>query len=433
MPLPTPSRSSDFSATRVNPSASYMAVTMGSDEAAGTAANGASKPSDGPVAKTSKSCPAAARRFLLRLDNGALICDKSVAKAGSAPKNGSSDGTIVLMDPEDLAGIGRVKHDDLVRAYRCLADLRHKPLAPNLQINTTATKGPASKKPRTDGGHQEPPTPFSPLSPGFSSDAPPPADWEDRCRDMLQSVREHLGKSLDIFNVAVDPLVVVDYYKVVKNPMDLGTITGKLERNEYSRPVEFATDVRQVWYNCKLYNKKGDFVERTGTAASLHFEQLWASSGLAESKDRSRRANAGLAAAKFEPLAVVEKKKGKGSMLGGKGGKRGSKGTASSKKSKKPPMSRDQMAALAERLSEMDEDGLQPVVNIIRERNQLETGPDEEIELDIEALDNETLWTLDTYLKNLDGTAPVTSGAAWGGAGVDSATESDSSTDSDSD
>ena len=407
-----------------------MAVTMGSDEPAGTVANGSSKPDDPVLNKASMPCSAAARRFLLRLDNGALICDKSVAKPGSGSKNGS-DGSIVLMDPEDLAGIGRVKHDDLVRAYRCLADLRHKP-ASNLHINTTATNGPASKKPRTEGQH-EPPTPFSPLSPGFSSDAPPPADWEDRCRDMLQSVRENLGKSLDIFNVPVDPLVVVDYYKVVKNPMDLGTITGKLERNEYTRPVEFATDVRQVWYNCKLYNKKGDFVERTGTSASLHFEQLWASSGLAESKDRSRRANAGLAAAKFEPIAVVEKKKGKGSMLGGKGGKRGSKGTASSKKSKKPPMSRDQMAALAERLSEMDEDGLQPVVNIIRERNQLETGPDEEIELDIEALDNETLWTLDTYLKNLDGTAPVTSGAAWGGAGADSATESDSSTDSDSD
>jgi len=407
-----------------------MAVTMGSNEPAGTVANGTAKPDD-PATNRSVSCSSAARRFLLRLDSGALICDQSVAKSGKSGAKNGSDGAIVVMDPEDLAGIGRVKHDDLVRAYRCLADLRHKP-ASTLQIATTVTTGPASKKPRTEG-HHEPPTPFSPLSPGFSSDAPPPADWEDRCRDMLQSVREHLGKSLDIFNVPVDPLVVVDYYKVVKNPMDLGTISGKLERNEYSRPVEFATDVRQVWYNCKLYNKKGDFVERTGTAASLHFEQLWASSGLAESKDRSRRANAGLAAAKFEPLAVVEKKKGKGSMLGGKGGKRGSKGTASSKKSKKPPMSRDQMAALAERLSEMDEDGLQPVVNIIRERNQLETGPDEEIELDIEALDNETLWTLDTYLKNLDGTAPVTSGAAWGGAGADSATESDSSTDSDSD
>lgn len=405
---------------------------MGSDEPAVTVGNGASKPADDdPVGKTS-SCSAAARRFLLRLDNGALICDQSVAKTGSRSSKNGSEGAIVIMNPEDLAGIGRVKHDDLVRAYRCLADLRHKP-AINLQITTTATNGPASKKPRVDSGHHEPPTPFSPLSPGFSSDAPPPADWEVRCRDMLQSVREHLGKSLDIFNVPVDPLVVIDYYKVVKNPMDLGTISGKLERNEYSRPAEFATDVRQVWYNCKLYNKKGDFVERTGTAASLHFEHLWASSGLAESKDRSRRANAGLAAAKFEPLAVVEKKKGKGSMPGGKGGKRGSKGTASSKKSKKPPMSRDQMAALAERLSEMDEDGLQPVVNIIRERNQLESGPDEEIELDIEALDNETLWTLDTYLKNLDGTAPVTSGAAWGGAGADSATESDSSTDSDSD
>lgn len=46
-----------------------------------------------------------------------------------------------------------------------------------------------------------------------------------------------------------------DYLQVVKVPMDLGTIRGKLSRNEYKKPVDFAKDMRLVWDNCKLYNQ----------------------------------------------------------------------------------------------------------------------------------------------------------------------------------
>jgi hypothetical protein len=86
-------------------------------------------------------------------------------------------------------------------------------------------------------------------------------------------------------------------------------------------------------------------------------------------------------------------------------------------------MSHELKVALAEKLGNLDETALHGVVGIIRERTQL-GNDDEEIELDIEMLDNGTLWALDGYLKSLDGANQ---------AGNDSGSDSDSSTESDSD
>ena len=47
---------------------------------------------------------------------------------------------------------------------------------------------------------------------------------------------------------------VPDYPKIVKNPMDLGTIHEKLKRNQYPSHLEFAADVRLVFSNCRLFN-----------------------------------------------------------------------------------------------------------------------------------------------------------------------------------
>mmetsp|Transcript_19363 Transcript_19363/g.53948 ORF Transcript_19363/g.53948 Transcript_19363/m.53948 type:complete len:421 (-) Transcript_19363:278-1540(-) len=388
---------------------------------------GYDRASSGAMAGPS-TCSAATRRILLRLDDGSLICD------GRFSKDRAARDAIVLLQAEKCSEVGRVEHADLLRSYRVLDAVRRgtngipPPAAEASPFGGGDDGGRPAKRPREE-------RPTSPSGTVTSSGAPPPSDWLERCREMLLSVMKHLGNSVAIFDRPVDTTVVPDYYKVVKTPMDLGTMLQKINEAEYSRPADFATDMRQVWYNCKLYNKKGDYVERSGTAASLHFESLWASSGLAESKDRSRRANAGLAAAKFEPQSnLAHKKPAKSGGQSSKKG-RGGGGASSKRKGKKvaaPPMSRDDLAALAQRLGELDEDSLQGVVSIIRERTQLASGADEEIELDIEALDNDTLWELHRYLENLNGSAPVTSGAAWAGQG-DSGSDSDSSTESDSD
>ena len=53
-------------------------------------------------------------------------------------------------------------------------------------------------------------------------------------------------------------LNIPDYYSVVKNPMDLGTVKRKLENFEYQMGDEALTDIRLVFDNCFLYNKPQD-------------------------------------------------------------------------------------------------------------------------------------------------------------------------------
>ncbi|KAJ3117397.1 Transcriptional activator spt7 [Physocladia obscura] len=47
---------------------------------------------------------------------------------------------------------------------------------------------------------------------------------------------------------------VPDYYDVIKNPMDLGTMTKKLHAFEYMSKDEFAADLLLIWTNCLTFN-----------------------------------------------------------------------------------------------------------------------------------------------------------------------------------
>ena len=66
-------------------------------------------------------------------------------------------------------------------------------------------------------------------------------------------------------------------------------------------------DVRLVWSNCIFFNGKGSHYGRIGDRMSSMFEELWAGSGLDTGNSRHRRATAGVAAPKYEP--VEEEKK----------------------------------------------------------------------------------------------------------------------------
>lgn len=68
-------------------------------------------------------------------------------------------------------------------------------------------------------------------------------------------------------------------------------------------------DMMQVWINCNIYNKKGDYVQKLGARCEALFSQEWARSGLSGGVPRARRTNAGVAAEKYEPPAAPEKKR----------------------------------------------------------------------------------------------------------------------------
>lgn len=50
---------------------------------------------------------------------------------------------------------------------------------------------------------------------------------------------------------------VPDYYKVIKNPMDLAKIKSNLNTGKYSSNYEVTSDLQLIFKNCDLYNQNG--------------------------------------------------------------------------------------------------------------------------------------------------------------------------------
>jgi hypothetical protein len=72
---------------------------------------------------------------------------------------------------------------------------------------------------------------------------------------VLKSLLKH--KHVWPFRTPVDAkaLNIPDYYRIVKHPMDLGTINERLDNNYYWSGQECIRDIDQVFANCYLYNK----------------------------------------------------------------------------------------------------------------------------------------------------------------------------------
>lgn len=58
----------------------------------------------------------------------------------------------------------------------------------------------------------------------------------------------------------VDKSLVPDYYTIIKNPMDFGTIKNKYQAGEYGTLDQMFADMKLVFSNCRLYNKPDTFI-----------------------------------------------------------------------------------------------------------------------------------------------------------------------------
>ncbi|KAM0683356.1 transcription initiation at TATA-containing promoter protein [Mitosporidium daphniae] len=76
----------------------------------------------------------------------------------------------------------------------------------------------------------------------------------------------------------VDPVAlgIPDYLKIIKTPMDLGTVKRKLEAKSYLTASEFESDVRLVFSNCYLYNAPDSEVVKLCRAVEKVFNEKWA-------------------------------------------------------------------------------------------------------------------------------------------------------------
>eukprot|EP00040_Diaphanoeca_grandis_P028643 m.166219 g.166219 ORF g.166219 m.166219 type:complete len:185 (+) comp31420_c2_seq5:57-611(+) len=93
------------------------------------------------------------------------------------------------------------------------------------------------------------------------------------CNKILRDLFHH--KDSSIFLEPVDVDVVMDYYDVVKDPMDLGSMQEKSNRAEYFSWEGFANDARLVFENCAKYNSPDSEEGQAGIAMSNEFERLY--------------------------------------------------------------------------------------------------------------------------------------------------------------
>lgn len=93
-------------------------------------------------------------------------------------------------------------------------------------------------------------------------------------RPILSKLMTH-PVNKNVFNIKVDAVAlrIPEYYNVIKKPMDLGTIKGRLQSLFYTDFATFADDVRQVFINARTFNPKGHWVHEAARVLEEEFEQ----------------------------------------------------------------------------------------------------------------------------------------------------------------
>ncbi|CDK27718.1 unnamed protein product [Kuraishia capsulata CBS 1993] len=99
------------------------------------------------------------------------------------------------------------------------------------------------------------------------------------CQQVLKELTSKKHESFSYpFLVPVDPVALdcPTYFKIVEEPMDLGTVQTKLSNNEYENGDDFERDVRLVFSNCYAFNPEGSPVNMMGHRLEAVFDKKWA-------------------------------------------------------------------------------------------------------------------------------------------------------------
>ncbi|XP_058380414.1 bromodomain-containing protein 3 isoform X2 [Diceros bicornis minor] len=174
-------------------------------------------------------------------------------------------------------------------------------------MSTTATVAPA--------GIPAAPGPVNPPPPEVSNPAKP-----GRKTNQLQYMQNVVVKTLWKHQFAwpfyqpVDAikLNLPDYHKIIKNPMDMGTIKKRLENNYYWSASECMQDFNTMFTNCYIYNKPTDDIVLMAQALEKIFLQKVAQMPQEEvellppaPKGKGRKPAAGTQSAGTQQVAAV--------------------------------------------------------------------------------------------------------------------------------
>ncbi|XP_022985930.1 transcription factor GTE4-like [Cucurbita maxima] len=240
------------------------------------------------------------------------------------------------------------------------------------------------------------------------------------CVSLLEKLMKH--KHGWVFNTPVDVegLCLHDYYIIIRHPMDLGTVKTRLNKNWYKSPKEFAEDVRLTFHNAMTYNPRGQDVHIMAEQLLKIFEDRWVviesnyyqelRLGMEFGATRSsnsikshpitvppldmrkilRRSESLInpADSKTQPMSVTPSAR-----------------TPSLQKPKakdlfKRDMTYNEKKKLSTNLQNLPSEKLDAILQIIKKRNFELLQQEDEIEVDIDTVDTETLWELDRLVTN---------------------------------
>ncbi|CAN4087383.1 unnamed protein product [Withania somnifera] len=257
------------------------------------------------------------------------------------------------------------------------------------------------------------------------------------CSDLLGRLMKH--KHGWVFNepVNVKALGLHDYLDIIKHPMDLGTIKARLSENSYKSPKEFAEDIRLVFSNAKTYNLKGQDVHVMAEELSQIFEERWAAieakynpewryqmyhdAGLPTPTSRKVGGPPNFAHEHVPYHAPIHAPQARTlerseSIIGAVDSRKkassfshvGRTPVPKKPKAKKPKakdpnkrdMTYDEKQKLSTDLEKLPQEKLDAIVQIVKKRSSAVNQTNEEIEVDIDSVDAETLWELDRLVTN---------------------------------
>lgn len=81
------------------------------------------------------------------------------------------------------------------------------------------------------------------------------SNLQNQLADVLQRLMDHPITKPFHYPVPTGEDAPANYFEIIKNPIDLGTIKERLQQNKYQTFDDFYADVDLVWKNAELYNE----------------------------------------------------------------------------------------------------------------------------------------------------------------------------------
>ncbi|CAL1389691.1 unnamed protein product [Linum trigynum] len=241
------------------------------------------------------------------------------------------------------------------------------------------------------------------------------------CSSVLDKLMKH--KHGWVFNspVDVEGLRLHDYHTIIKHPMDLGTVKARLNKNWYKSPEEFAEDVRLTFHNAMTYNPKGQDVHIMAEQLLTMFEERWAVVKVDYDRETrlvpydigfptpTSRKIPSLSLPSLDMRRILDRSESitypsvdirQRPVVTTPSGRTPAPKKPKAKDPHKRDMTYEEKQKLSTNLQSLPSDKLDNIVQIIRKRNSALLQRDDEIEVDIDSVDAETLWELDRFVTN---------------------------------